>query len=109
MTEQTLSLETIGAVDGGAAGLLIQDQINKAVADFDANGESDMEKRKVVIQVTMQVDRKSGEKRTSVQCQAKLPPRRTREVASTTKKERGVARLLFDDLDDDATENSGKE
>jgi hypothetical protein len=99
---KTLTLESIGEVDGGAAGILIADQINKAVGDFDANGE-DMEKRKVVIQVTMQVDKKSGEKRTSVQCQAKLPPRRTREVASSTKKERGVARLLFDDLDDDAT------
>lgn len=95
----TLSLETIGQIDDGAAETLIEQELQRVVADADANG-SDCKKRKVVIQVTLQVD-KNGVMKTSLQCQAKLPARETREVGSSTRKDRGIAKLLFEEFGED--------
>ena len=97
MSATTLSLETIGQIDDGAAETLIEQELQRAIADTDAFG-ADFKKRKVVIQVTFQVDKKSGMLKTSLQCQAKLPARETREVGSETKKERGVPKLLFEEF-----------
>lgn len=96
----TLSLETIGQIDDGAAETLIEQELQRVVADADANG-LDCKKRKVVIQVTLQVDKKSGVMKTSLQCQAKLPARETREVGSSTRKDRGIAKLLFEEFGED--------
>lgn len=52
MAKTTLSLESLGDLDGGAAGAVINAAINSAVADLDDRGE-DLQERKVVITLLM--------------------------------------------------------
>lgn len=99
--EKTLNLESLGDLDNGTAGMIVARELQRASLDVDENGD-DGAKRKVVIQIEMQ--KKDGKLCVHVAAQAKLPPKRTKDVPARTKKDRGACRLLFEDMggDEDA-------
>ncbi len=73
--QKRLSLATLGELDGGAAGVIIDAAIREAVGDLDDRGE-DEKPRKVTIEITLKrMD--NGLIESHVEACAKVPRRRT--------------------------------
>jgi hypothetical protein len=75
MTRNYLTLETLGELDSGRAGVAIDREIARAVADLQDRGAEDKKPRKVTIELELVMDR--GLVLATVQVQAKLPTLRT--------------------------------
>mgnify|MGYP001612693777 CR=1 FL=1 len=88
-----INCEMLGELDNGVGGLLIDREIDKAVADLEDRGEEDNKIRKVVIQLELQI--KDGMVIGHVAVEAKLPPRRSRPTLLTLKVKDGKPGLLF--------------
>ena len=93
MAQATITLETIGDLDGGAAALTINNAIHRAVADLYDRGEEDGKTRKVAINLDLTI--KSGIVVADVLAEAKLPPYRTNSTACVVKHIGGKPTLQF--------------
>lgn len=91
--QKTLSLETLGELDSGAAGVVIDAAIRTAVADIDDRGE-DGKPRKVVIELTLsKMD--NGLLAAHVEADARLPKRRTNSTLGKVSVSRGQPSMVF--------------
>lgn len=95
----SLSIDSIGDLNHGAARLLIQREIDRAVADLDDRGDEDGKPRKVVIQVELTRDKDFIV--ATVAAEAKLPPRRTGGTSAEIRAKDGVSILNFRDDNDE--------
>ena len=97
MPRVALSLETIGALDDGVAGAIINAEINTAVADLEDRGD-DGKERKVVIELSMLRD-EHGKYHMTVKAQAKMPPRQVAPTNALMGQDAAskVAKLVFQD------------
>lgn len=100
MSAQTLSIESIKALDLGAAGLIINDAIDRAVSDLDDRGE-DEAVRKVKVEIRMK-KRPDGNIEVAVAAKAELPPRLTSsQVMGLKQTGKGKVAALFQEWDKD--------
>lgn len=97
MPRVNLSLATIGALDDGLAGAIINAEINTAVADLEDRGQ-DGKERKVIIELNMIKD-EHGKIAVDVKAQAKMPPRRVAPTNALMGQDAQskVAKLVFQD------------
>lgn len=95
MAKLPLTLDTLGEVDQGAARLIVDREIARAIEDLDDRGE-DGKPRKVVIQLTLE-KQTNGLVEAHVEVQARIPPRRTAATVGLVQKQRGKAQseLVF--------------
>lgn len=92
--QERLCLETLGNLDCGAAGLIIDAAIRDALADLDDRG-SDLKPRKVEIAVTLKV-LDNGQVEAHVEACARLPRRRTASTIANLKRQgEQQPRLMF--------------
>lgn len=94
-TEFELNLETIGQVDGGKAGQIIERELGRAADDVDQWGD-DKKTRKVLIQVEFS-KRADGLIEVEVAAQAKLPTQRTVPTITRAVRKGAGVKLLFED------------
>lgn len=93
MAKLQLSLDTLGELDRGAARLLIDREIQRAVADLEDRGEEDGKARKVNISLEMVV--KDGLAVVQLNCESKLPSYRSNLTAGNIKVNAGKPVLYF--------------
>lgn len=103
MAAVELSHLTIGMLDNGAAGLVIDAAIKEAMADVDDRG-SDGKPRKVVITLTMGKD--GPNVFTEVDAKATIPARRTHATVGKLKQDGMRSQMLFQP---DAADNPDQE
>jgi hypothetical protein len=94
MPQKKLSLETLGDLDHGAAGAIINREIAIAVDDTDDRGDDGLS-RKVVILLTLK-KQKNGLVHTKVETTAQVPKRATNETVSALRRQAdGKSTILF--------------
>ena len=94
--QRVLNLESLAALDGGAAGAIIEAALREAVADLDDRGQ-DKKPRKVLIAVTMLV-LENGQVAVDVDACAQMPKRRTAATFCRIRKEAVGSSLLFQEF-----------
>lgn len=92
MAQTPLSLETLGDLDEGTAGILINRVIREAINDLDDRGD-DEQKRKICIEVELL--QKNGLVSMTCAAQAKLPPRRSHATVAQVGHIAGEVNLMF--------------
>lgn len=92
MAQQPLTLETLGELDEGTAGAVINRVIREAINDLDDRGTDEI-KRKICIEVELL--QKNGLVSMTCAAQAKLPPRRSHATVATVGHIAGEVNLLF--------------
>ena len=95
--QHTLTCETLGALDSGAAKAIIDAAIREAVSDMDDRGD-DKKPRSIEIKITMQ-KMESGLMETYVEAAAKVPRRRTASTVARLKTDGDRSRLVFQEYD----------
>jgi hypothetical protein len=95
----SLTLDSLGEIDAGAARAIIDREIAVAVNDLDDRGE-DGQPRKVAIQLTLKKS-KGGYVEAHVDAQAKLPPRRTAPTIGVLAQDGRSVGLMFQESNPD--------
>jgi len=93
---QVLTLETIGDLDGGAAGVAINGELAKAAADLDDRGKD--EKPRVVLVRIIMTQVKNGDVDIEVEAAAQLPKYRTAPTRAATRRRGDKTQLTFQSL-----------
>jgi len=94
--QRNLSLETLGELDNGAAKVIINAALQRAMQDLDDRGD-DGKAREVTLKITMQkID--GGLVSTKVEAAAKMPSYLTNGTVCRPKVINGQSRLLFQQL-----------
>lgn len=94
--QKSLSLQTLGDLDGGAAGLIIDAAIREVLADLDDRGD-DEQARRVSINLSLK-KHESGLVEAHVEASAHVPKRRTAGTMSRLSRDaRQQSRLTFQD------------
>lgn len=93
MAMTKLCHRTIGDLDEGAAGLIIDKAINEVLRDLDDRGNDDKLPRKVAIEIEAEI--KEDRLVFRVHANAKLPPRKTRATIAVMQEAAGESRALF--------------
>lgn len=108
-----LSMETIGDLDNGVFGLLVDKEIDALAKDLDDRGEEDGKARHLAIDI--EVIKVKGIVIITPKVAAKLPPRVSNSTAAKERmKEKGQTELLFqqmnrDDADQPTLEDGSEE
>ena len=97
MAQVTLDLASIGDLDEGAAGIIIDKAIQRAVNDLDDRGD-DKEVREVTIKLRMKQDDDSRII-TKVEVKTTVPPHRTRGTIANKRQTNNQCALLFQQHD----------
>lgn len=100
MSTLTLNLDNLGDLANGSTKPMIDSDIAMCVADLDQHG-NDGKVREVTIKLKMWVDEASKEKRLVITSKPSLPARMSAETRARTKVDKGKARLLFEDDQED--------
>ena len=88
-----LTHKTIGDLDEGNAGTIIDKAINEALNDLDDRGGEDKLPRKVVIEVV--ADIKEDRLILNLNAHAKIPPRKCRSTIAASQQADGGIKALF--------------
>lgn len=94
MAQKDLTVETIGELDDGAAGLMVNAAIRAALRDLEDRGK-DGQKRCVEIKLTFEL-RPNGQVETCVEAGPKIPRYRTAETVTDLRMDgKGEYKLIF--------------
>ncbi len=93
MDRLKLTLDTLSALDGGMVGLMVDQEIRKAVADLEDRGEEDKQARTVSIKVAMALV--EGRPAVKVAVTTTLPPLKSRTTAGKFQTELGKHYINF--------------
>lgn len=77
MATMTINHQTIGELDEGRAGAIIDAALRDAVADLEDRGAEDGKARKVTIVIELKLGERDGTVDTHVECGTTIPKRRT--------------------------------
>lgn len=95
MAQSVLSLETLGDLDEGHAGPMINSAIAAAVADLDDRG-ADEKPRQIVITIGICKASDGNYAISQVKAAVKLPPYSTGKTVSKIERKNGKSSLAFD-------------
>lgn len=96
MSRTTLNLASLGDLDGGAAGAVINAALDKAIADLDDRG-SDGQPRKVMIEVALK-ELNNKQIDASVQVKTSIPAYRTNSTFADIGRKGDKPAVFFQEL-----------